>query len=41
MLEISRTQGVILFFSGFMDFYPELCIIIKSKVRNYDRFLTV
>lgn len=31
MLEISRIQGVIVYFSGFMDFYPELCIIITKQ----------
>lgn len=31
MLEISRIQGVITFFSGFMEIYPELCIIITKQ----------
>ena len=31
MLEISKIQGVITFFSGFMEIYPELCIIITKQ----------
>ena len=31
MLEIYRIQGVITFFSGFMEIYPELCIIITKQ----------
>ena len=31
MLEISIIQGVITFFSGFMEIYPELCIIITKQ----------
>ena len=31
MLEISKIQGAITFFSGFMEIYPELCIIITKQ----------